>query len=174
MAGTIAVPTIDDASVAAAREAVREHGRAAGLPQEVVERMALAAGELVTNQLAHGRSGCFGVRAVSRSGVPGLELVAADAGGGIADPARALAGTGPPSRRSPGAGLAGARRAVLEMDIDVRHGEGTCVRARAFASVLARGREVGILGRPLKNHDVSGDHAVALREGARLIVAVID
>jgi anti-sigma regulatory factor (Ser/Thr protein kinase) len=172
-AGVAAVPTRDEASVSAAREAVRERGREIGLPHEVVERVALAASELVTNQLVHARSGCFGVRAVARGGVPGLEIVAADGGRGIDDPARALAGPGP-SKRSLGAGLAAARRATDELDVDVRAGEGTCVRARAFATPLPRGREVGILSRPLDKEPVSGDHAVVLRDGAVLLVAVID
>jgi anti-sigma regulatory factor (Ser/Thr protein kinase) len=173
MEGLRSLPTRDDASVAVAREEVREIGRANLIPAEVVERVALAASELVTNQLAHGRRGRFGGRAITRSGVQGLEIVAADEGPGIADPRGALAGPGP-SQRSLGAGLSGARRAVDEMDVDVRWPEGTCVRARAFASPLPRGREVGILGRTIAHEEASGDHAVVLRDGAVLLLVVVD
>jgi len=130
--GSEALPTIDEASIAVARALVRERGAALGLGVIVVESLALAASELVANQLRHGRRGQFAVRAVARGGVPGLELCAADLGPGIADPRLALAGPGP-SERSLGAGLSGARRMVHEMDLDVRWGQGTLVLARAFA-----------------------------------------
>jgi serine/threonine protein phosphatase PrpC len=125
------------------------------------------------NQLRHARRGQFAVRAVKRLGVPGLEIVAADLGEGIADPRRALAGIGP-SPTSLGAGVPGARRMTDEMDIDVRWGEGTLVRARVFAERLPRRREVGILGRPYPGERVSGDQAIFAREGATLVCALAD
>lgn len=173
MAGTDAFPAIDEASMSQARLLVRERGAELGLDHIVVERLALAASELVANQLVHGRGGRFAIRAIARGEVPGIEIVAADRGPGISDPARALAGPGP-SKTSLGAGLASTRRAVQEMDVDVRFGEGTCVRARAFAEPLARRREVGIAGRICEGEAVSGDHAAFVRIGDALVAAVID
>lgn len=167
------LPTIDDASTSVARQLTRARGAEVGLDHTLIESLAIAASELVHNQLRHGRRGRFAVRAISRSGVRGLELVAADLGPGIADPRLALAGPGP-SERSLGAGLSGARRLVHEMDIDVRWGQGTCVRARAFAEPLPRRREIGILGRPFSGEPMSGDHAVFSRDGEVLLCAVID
>ncbi len=47
MAGADAVPTIDAASAALARETVRERGAALCMPKPVVEGLAVAASELV-------------------------------------------------------------------------------------------------------------------------------
>lgn len=171
--GLDAVPTIDDASVSVAREAVRAAGAAVGLDRTVVERLAVAASELVHNQLRHARRGQFAVRAVRRGDVPGLEIVAADQGPGIADPAHALEGPGQ-SSTSLGAGLSGARRMTQEMDIDTRHGEGTLIRARAFAQPVPRRREVGVFGRALAHEPVSGDHAAFVRDDDVLVLAVVD
>jgi anti-sigma regulatory factor (Ser/Thr protein kinase) len=169
--GAAALPTIDEASVSVARETVRRVGE--GLDRTLVERVALAASELVQNQLRHARRGQFAARRVARGGVPGLEIIAADAGNGIADPARALAGPGP-SATSLGAGLAGARRMTQEMDIDVRVGEGTCVRARAFAAEVPRRREIGVVGRALAYEPCCGDHAAFARTDDALVLAVVD
>jgi anti-sigma regulatory factor (Ser/Thr protein kinase) len=173
LAGLSAVPTIDDASVSVARDAVRACGAAAGLDQTLVESVVVAASELVHNQLRHARRGQFAVREVKRGAVPGIEIIAADQGQGIADPALAVEGPGP-TPASLGAGLAGARRMTHEMDVDVRLGEGTCIRARAFAEPLPRRREVGVLGRALATEPVSGDHAGFVRVDDVLLLAVAD
>lgn len=166
--------TIDEASVSAAREDVRACGAAAGLDRTLVERVVVAASELVTNQLRHARQGRFAARRIERAGVPGIEIIAADRGPGIADPAQALAGSGP-SATSLGEGLSAARRMTHEMDIDVRRGEGTCVRARAYAEApTQRRREVGVLGRALPGELLSGDHASFVRGDDTLAVTVVD
>jgi anti-sigma regulatory factor (Ser/Thr protein kinase) len=174
MAGTDALPTIDEASVSAARLSVRAAG--AGLDTALVESVALAASELVQNQLRHARRGQFAVLRVARGGVPGLEIIAADAGPGIASPTAALAGSARVGLSAPslGEGLSAVRRMTQELDLDVRLGEGTCVRARAFAAPVARRREVGILGRGLREEPVSGDHAVFVRDEGALLLAVVD
>jgi anti-sigma regulatory factor (Ser/Thr protein kinase) len=169
--GASALPTIDEASVSAAREEVRRAGE--GLDRTLVERVALAASELVQNQLRHARRGQFAARRIERAGVPGLEIFAADGGRGIGDPAAALAGPGL-SARSLGAGLAGARRVTDEMDVDVRRDEGTCIRARAFAAEVPRRREVGVVGRALEHEPCCGDHAAFVRRDDALVLAVID
>jgi anti-sigma regulatory factor (Ser/Thr protein kinase) len=171
--GSAPIPVIDTASISLARQTARAEATEIGLDPTDVERVVIAASELATNQLRHGRHGHFAVRVVSRGDVPGIEIVAADLGPGIADPRAALAGPGP-SERSLGAGLSGARRLVDEMDLDVRWGQGTLVRARSFAAKLPRRREIGILGRPWPEERVSGDHAVFLRDGDVLLCAVID
>jgi anti-sigma regulatory factor (Ser/Thr protein kinase) len=171
MAGLEPLLTIDEASVSVAREAVRAAGAALGLDRELIEAVAIAASELTTNQLCHARRGQIAVRAIARGGVPGLEVIAADHGNGIPDPA--LAGPGP-SSTSLGAGLSGARRMTQEMDVDVRWGQGTCVRVRAFAQPVPRRREVGVVGRPFPEERGSGDHAVFTRDGDVLLCAVID
>ncbi|HSO37570.1 MAG TPA: SpoIIE family protein phosphatase, partial [Labilithrix sp.] len=106
-------------------------------------------------------------------GHPGVEIIAADAGGGLLDPTRALEGT-PRSQGSLGVGLASARELASELDIDVRVHEGTCLRARVFDGAPARRREVGIFGRPHRDESRSGDHACMKRDDRRLLVGVCD
>lgn len=173
LAGLDAVPTIDEASVSVARAAVRERGSALGLSTTLIESVAIAASELVQNQLRHARRGKFAVRGIERDGVPGLEIVAADMGRGIADPVMALEGPGP-SSTSLGSGLSGARRMTHEIDVDVRSGEGTCVRARRFAEALPKRREIGVLGRPCDTESESADHAAFVRDGEKVVLAVVD
>jgi anti-sigma regulatory factor (Ser/Thr protein kinase) len=90
--GIEAAFTLDEGSVAEARERVRVVGRAQGLPEVEVERMAIVVSELARNQLVHARQGAVAVLPVARRGVPGVEVIAADRGRGIADPVAALRG----------------------------------------------------------------------------------
>ena len=163
---------VDEASVALVREEVRRVGREAGLREERLESLVVAASELAHNQLAHARGGRMRVAAVERDGVAGVEVTAADSGRGIADPSAALRGE-VVSRTGLGAGLSAAYRMADEMDFDIRLGEGTCAVARSFAAPQSR-NEVAILGRPCRGELVSGDHAVFARGRGLLMVAVCD
>jgi len=158
------VPVVDEAAVSLVRQEIRRRGPLAGLTTESVESLAAAASELAHNQLAHAVRGHVALRAVDRGDVPGLEVIAADAGPGIDDPATALRGL-PRTSGSLGVGLSAAHRLSDEMDIDIRRGEGTCVRLRRFATPVARS-EVAILSRRCEGETVCGDDAIALRTGA--------
>lgn len=163
----------DEASVAVARQWVRQEGSRWGLPQSVVEAGAIIMSELAHNQLCHARRGLVQVRPISRDQVPGLEVVAADAGTGIADPTAALAGV----RRSSGSlgiGLAGVQRLADEVDFDVRQGEGTCVWARKFAAPVRPRPEIAVLGRPCGGERCSGDQGIFLFAEGRLILCLVD
>ena len=170
--GLEAVRVLDEASVSLVREEVRRRGALAGLDADAIESLAAAASELGHNHLRHAVRGNIAVRTVERGGVPGLEVIAADAGPGIADPARALRGE-PRASGSLGVGLSAAQRLSHEMDLDVRAGEGTMVRLRRFSSPVVR-REVAILSRPREGEHVSGDDAVAIGTSGGLLLAVAD
>jgi hypothetical protein len=109
---------------------------------------------------------------VGRDG-PGLEVIAADAGPGIPDVARASEGRAA-SARGLGVGLAAVHELADEVDMDVRLGEGLCVRARKYAQASHRGRRVGIYGRPFPGESVSGDDATFARSGGSLLAGVAD
>lgn len=173
LGGREAVAILDEASVSQVRQLAREAAAARGLTTVAAERLATIASELAYNQLRHARRGEIALREIERAGNRGLELIAADEGLGIDDPTRALQGIAR-SSGSLGVGLAAAREHAHEIDLDVRIGEGTCVRARVFAEPIARRREIGIFGRPHRDESRSGDHAGALRDGDRLLVAVCD
>jgi hypothetical protein len=99
--------------------------------------------------------------------------VAADAGPGIVDVARALEGR-PSGGRSLGVGLAAALELADEVDFDVRVGEGMCVRARKFGRYEERGRRVGVYGRACPGETTSGDDAGFVRDEGGLLVGLAD
>ena len=162
----------DQASVAVVREALRRLGTAAGLPSVRFEALIAAASELGHNQLAHGYRGWMAVRAISRDGVAGLEVIAFDGGRGITDPTAALRGEGR-ATGSLGVGLSAAYRLSDEIDFDVRLGEGTYAAARKFATPLPR-TEVAIFGRPIAGERESGDDAAFVRTDGALLVGMAD
>jgi anti-sigma regulatory factor (Ser/Thr protein kinase) len=175
------IPLLDEASVALVREHVRREARALGLPEPIVGALVNVASELGHNQLAHGRYGQMTVRPASRDGVVGLEVVAADAGDGIASPTQALhpelrANEGEPGarKRSLGVGLAAVAELADETDFDVRVGEACCVWARKFAEPPQRRQEVGIFGRACAGEEVSGDDGLFARRDDALVLAVAD
>src|SRR4029078_5115550 len=89
-ADTQPTPIYDEASVSSARQRVRELGQRLNLSTTVIEEAALIASELTHNQLSHAKQGYLSVKPVERSGFKGLEIVAADLGPGIPQPALAL------------------------------------------------------------------------------------
>lgn len=168
-----ALRILDEASVSLARQRARAAGEAAGLPPADVARLASVASELGHNGLRHGVGARLAVRVITRGEHRGVEIVAADRGVGIVDPRRALAGA-PRGGGSLGAGLAAVLELSDEIDVDVRVGEGTCVRARKLAAGAARHPQVGIYGRPIGGELRSGDHVVVLRDFRGLTVGLCD
>jgi hypothetical protein len=120
------------------------------------------------------------VAPIERGGVAGLEIIAADRGGGIVNPTEARRTTARkpldrnPSRPSLGIGLAAVFELADEVDLDVRVGEGTCVWARKFARGVERRRQVGVYGRALQGEAVSGDHGAFIRSENALLVGIAD
>lgn len=168
---TIAI--LDDASISLAREHVRQLGGDVGFSRDATESVAIAATELVRNQLVHARGGRFAVRSIERGGVHGLELVASDRGPGLADPRRALEGT-ISTGGGLGSGIASVHRLMDELDFDIRLGEGTCVWARKFAGPVPYRSEIAILGRPCEGETESGDDAAFVRQADALTIGVVD
>ncbi len=163
----------DEASLSIVRQTLREAGAKHAIPTDVVEPLVLVATELGRNQLVHAVGGRVAVTPIERGGVAGIEIAAVDRGTGIRDPATALAGK-PRTSGSLGVGLASACELADEIDIDVRLGEGTFVRARKFASVVPRRRQIGVFGRAIPGEPRSGDHACFVRKGDTLVVGVCD
>ncbi len=172
LAGCDAIETRDDASIAVAREQVRARGAAVGLDATTCENLAASVSELARNQLRHAVGGAIGFRAVARGDVPGLEVVAADRGPGIADPTAAFA-SATRIAGSLGVGVGAAYRLAHELDADVRWGEGTCIAVRAFAAAVPRS-ELAVLGRACRGEPISGDHALVRRGARDVTIAVVD
>ncbi len=170
------IALLDEASVSVVREHVRLEGAKVRMPQVAIERLVNVASELARNQWAHARYGEIAIHPIERDSVPGLEIIAADRGGGIADPTSALRGdrAQSPFRSSLGVGLAAVLELADEVDFDIRVGEGSCIWARKFAEPVCRRREIGIYGRPFPGERVSGDHACFVRTEGALLVGVAD
>lgn len=167
------VSTVDEASSAVAREEFRAAAAGFGLPADVIAEMVLVVSELSTNQLRHARFGRIAFRAISRDGVPGVEIIAADRGPGIEDPTAAVLSL-PRTSGSLGAGVGSVLKFSHEVDFDVRLGEGTCVWARRFARPVSRRREVAVLSRPIVGEPRSGDDATFFRRDDLLTIALAD
>src|SRR5262249_29397438 len=168
------IPIYDEASVASARQRVREAGDRLGLSKVVIENVALIASELTHNHLAHARQGYFAVTGAERDGVKGLEVIAADLGPGIGKPDAAIRDK-VSSQGSLGAGLAAVYRIADEVDFDDRLSEGTCIVARKFETPVARPAcEIGIMSKPYPGEIISGDDAVVLGSPSGFLAAVAD
>ena len=171
--GQDAIPVVDDASVSLVRERVRELGAQVRLPEVTTASLVSVASELAHNQVRHAHGGAVAIRTFVRGQEVGLEVIAADAGPGIVDVARALEGrrSGPGSL---GSGLAAVMELADEVDFDVRLGEGTCIWARKLSSLQVRRRRVGIYGQAYEGEVLSGDDAAFVRTPDALLVGVID
>ena len=172
--GFVAEPTIDEASIALARELVLREARDTGFDEVGGVALATIASELGQNQIRHARFGSLGIREIERAGVRGVEIVAADRGEGIDDVMRMVATEARPTG-SLGVGLAGVLGLADEVDFDVRLGEGSCVWARKFVAPVPRARSVAIVGRPIEGERLAGDDAgfVRLADGT-LVLALAD
>ncbi|SHF02162.1 ATP-binding SpoIIE family protein phosphatase [Streptoalloteichus hindustanus] len=140
----------------------------AGLPQAVVDRVALAATELASNLVRHAGGGSL----LAQQGPAGLELLALDLGPGIARVSDSMR-DGFSTAGTLGAGLGTVRRAADEFDLFSLPGAGTVVLAR-WRRAERLGPVVGAVGVPAPGEDVSGDAWTAVRGSGVLTVLVSD
>lgn len=172
LGGAESAATIDEASVAVARDLVRTRAAEIGMSTESAAALATAASELGHNQLRHARRGKIAVRRISRAGVPGVEVIAADAGRGIDEVETIVSHE---SATGLGIGLAGVIRLADEVDFDVRLGEGACVWARKFAAPVPFVRRVALVGRPIDGELRSGDDGAFVRlDDGTIVLALAD
>jgi serine/threonine-protein kinase RsbT len=124
LAGRIEVTT--DRDVVRVRQLVRTEAVAVKLSLVDQTKLVTAASELARNTLVYGGGGTVEVSRVDNGRRPGIRIVFADQGPGIADLDLALT-DGYTTGGGLGLGLSGARRLVDEFDIDTRVGEGTSI-----------------------------------------------
>lgn len=142
----IAVQVSEQSQVAEARRAATRLAQRVGFDEAAVGRAAIAATELATNLVKHGRGGRLlaglsdapdaeggrRVRSRAEDGSAGIELVAIDQGPGIADLDAALR-DGFSTAGSAGRGLGAVRRQAHAFHIYSRPGAGTAILARLGA-----------------------------------------
>ena len=116
----------DESGILQARRTARELASGLGFDSTSQTLIATAISELARNILKYARRGEILLRPAARNGVPGITVVAADEGPGIADLALALT-DGFSTGRSLGLGLPGTKRLMDEFDLSSEIGKGTVV-----------------------------------------------
>ncbi len=117
-----------DRQVVDARRECRRLASRAGFSAADITLVTMVVSELARNMLLYAWSGILTASLVTRGGRPGIQLIAADAGPGIADVGAALRDGFSTSGR-PGLGLPGIRRIVDSFEIDSGPDRGTTVVA---------------------------------------------
>lgn len=121
------VAVTEQSQVAEARRRAAAAAMAGGFDEQAAGRVALAATELATNLLKHGRGGRL------LAGVDGehVDLLALDTGPGMADVARCMA-DGYSTAGTPGNGLGAVRRLARTFEVLSWPSKGTAVLARLY------------------------------------------
>ena len=171
------VLTVDDPSRAGeARRAAVAFAHEVGLDDERASDVAIAVTEAATNLARHGRGGHVFVRALP--GAPGIELLAVDAGPGMADLGRSLR-DGYSTGGTAGTGLGAIRRLADTFDLYSRPGAGTVVLAqlrgerRSPANPLATAT-AGVVSVAAPGEELCGDGWAVEEAGAETRLCVTD
>jgi len=175
-----AVP-VGAGDASAAGEVRRRAARLAailGMDETTAGRAAIVATEAATNLAKHARAGgTVFLRGCWRGGAVGMELLAADAGPGMADPAASLR-DGHSTAGSPGTGMGAMRRQSDEFELFTLPGSGTVVLSRIWASPPAEeavpGLRVAALSIPKPGQEVCGDGWASASTPGRTVVMVAD
>ena len=125
------VPIRYEDDVFVVRRAVRSLAEARGFDNFAIAALTTASSELARNTWCHGLGGTAVIEELRDGARQGLGVEFRDAGPGIADVTRVLAG-GYSTVRSLGLGVSGSRRLVDEFSLDSAVGHGTCVRIRKW------------------------------------------
>ena len=126
MSAIVQVVITRQSDIAEASYAARDLALGAGFDKTGSYQIATAAAELACNVLLHGGGGIMEMRQLEARA--GIELLAIDAGPGIADVALAMR-EGYSSIGSLGCGLPGVARMMDTLAFDTITGQGTSVRA---------------------------------------------
>lgn len=170
---TVRLAVDDPSGVGAARRAVDELGRRAGLDASGRATAKLVATELAANLTRHASRGELLARPLARMEGLGLDLVALDRGPGIPNVAEALR-DGYSTGGSPGTGLGAVMRAAQAFDLATAPAGGTAVLARIAAAngAAAAAPAIGAVCVPIAGESVSGDAwaVVPAPDGLRAMV----
>ena len=170
------VEVADPSQVSVARRAASDAARACGFDEERAGRVALVATELATNLVKHAPGGELVIDTYADSSGSGIELLALDKGGGIADVGRAFE-DGTSTAGSPGTGLGAIRRQADQLHVFTRPNLGTAIVARIGNSVRPNAGDSAVLGAvalPVSGELVSGDRWAFTRSSKGLTVVVAD
>jgi anti-sigma regulatory factor (Ser/Thr protein kinase) len=169
----------DPSDVGAARRAIDTLAGRLGIAEQPSASAQLAATELGTNILRHGKDGYLLLRSLEAGGERALEILAVDQGQGMADPSAAPGGA---AARSDGlgVGLGAVQRLATSFDLYTeaasgtvvlgRFGSGRCTDEVAEAGALRSGG-VSVAAVPA---DPNGDGWAVTHDQAGCVVLVVD
>ena len=123
----VAIHATDSSHASAARLAVQRVAHGLGFDATQAGRASIVASEAVSNLIKHAGGGTFTVRRIARGESLGLEMLAIDAGPGMAD-YRASAVDGHSTAGTPGTGLGAIERQADELEVHTAPGLGTVMR----------------------------------------------
>lgn len=161
-------------------------GRAQGLDEDAMARLALVVSEIAGNIVRHARVGHVILRPIGTPGSGCVEVLGLDKGPGIADMTRVMRSQySTPAAPSPNEnGLPGLRRHADLFDIYSQHNKGTAVVAhiasRSVASAAPGSTEaamrdrVGVVSVAVRGQEESGDAWAVCVMKDRLIALLVD
>ena len=158
-ADDICVVVTDASHVAAARSAGQRMARALQFDETRIGRVAVVITEAVTNMLKHAGGGTLLARALARGPALGMEILAIDAGPGMADVAHSER-DGVSTTGTRGTGLGAMRRMCDEFELFSHHSAGTAARMVTWDRETVRDsptHEVGAVCVPKPGETVCGD-----------------
>jgi anti-sigma regulatory factor (Ser/Thr protein kinase) len=172
------IEVTEQSQVAEVRRLSAELGRAQGLGERDLGRVALIATEASTNLVKYAKHGCITVSTVAEPGAAGVQFISVDRGPGWAD-FQSAARDGHSTGGSLGLGLGVILRASDLFDVYTLPGQGSTLLSRVFKErvVPAKGSgrlELGVRQAPKRGEFECGDAWAWARAGRWQRLCVVD
>lgn len=165
---------VEDESVAGAvRRAAMHLAAEVGFESGRAGEVGIVATELCTNLVKHAATGTVALRRVRSGAMAGVELVAVDAGPGMAD-LRWSALDGNSTTGTLGIGIGAVERLWSNGDAHSVPGIGTVVVATLWPADGVPPTPVATLTRPMNGEEVCGDAVAVRQDGDRVVVLLAD
>jgi len=173
-AAQLHVPIEEASSVAEARRQAAAIGRSLGFDEAAGGALALGVTEAASNIVKHAGRGDMLLRAVGINGARGIEVLALDAGPGIANLSESLR-DGHSTAGSPGTGLGTLSRMTRGLEIYSRPGKGTALRFVLWPrDAQAQRAALGVVCLPKPGETACGDGWAVTEQAERRVMFVVD
>ncbi|WIY06577.1 ATP-binding protein/SpoIIE family protein phosphatase [Amycolatopsis mongoliensis] len=170
----VAWVTVDDPTAAGrARRVATGLAERLGFTEKRTAEVGIVVTELATNLDRHARQGTLVVRSVRATTHAAVEVVAADRGPGIADPAVAIE-DGHSTTGTLGVGLGAVHRLSDTVTVFSEPGRGTVVTARFRPAGADLADDAAGMTRPITGEEVCGDAYAVMRADGRMRLMMCD